>query len=96
VKDEFVRAFDWLVRDRKSGKVVIAQLPNVPLVVFLVASAVRRVVEPEGTLRTVVGLVATGALVWWAVDEVLRGVNPLRRLVGGAVLLATVAALVLR
>ena len=31
--------------------------------------------------------VSTGALAWWAADEVIRGVNPWRRVIGGVGLL---------
>jgi len=31
-------------------------------------------------------VLATAGLVWWAIDELFRGVNPWRRLLGGAVL----------
>jgi hypothetical protein len=90
------RAFDWLFRDRRTGAVVIAQLPNPPLLVFLVAALLRRVLLTDGPAATVLQVVATAALVWWAGDEVLRGVNPFRRLLGASVLVATVAGLVLR
>lgn len=88
------RAFDWWFRDRTTGRVVIAQFPNLPLGVFLVASAVRLVASPSGGLRTVTAVVATGALLWWAADEVLRGVNPFRRVLGAVVATVTVAGLV--
>lgn len=92
--DMLRRAFDWLFRDRSTGRVVIAQWPNLPLIVFLVAAAIRRFASPEGAVDTVVSLVATAAIVWWSVDEVARGVNPFRRLLGGVVLVATVVGLV--
>lgn len=96
MKDRLRRAFDWLCRDRKTGRIVLAQLPNVPLALFLAATVLRRIFDPAGRLGTAIDVVATGALVWWAGDEVLRGVNPFRRMFGGAVLLAIVAALLLR
>jgi hypothetical protein len=43
-----------------------------------------------------VGVIATASLLWWAGDEVLRGVNPFRRILGGAVAVAVVAGLLLR
>lgn len=87
------RAFDWLFRDRSTGEVVIAQFPNLPLIVFLVAAAIRRFASPEGAAGTVVSLVATAAILWWSLDEVARGVNPFRRLLGGVVLVVTVVGL---
>ena len=90
------RAFDWLFRDRRTGAVVVAQVPNLPLALFLVAAAVRRFVQLDGTVGTVVAVVATGALLWWAADEILRGVNPFRRLLGAVVAIVTIAGLVVR
>ena len=95
MSDRLRPAFDWAFRDRRTGRVVVAQVPNPPLVVFLAAAIVRRVFDLEGTAATVVGVVATGSLLVWAADEVLRGVNPFRRALGAVVAALTVAALVL-
>ena len=85
---------DWLFRNRQTGQITIAQLPNVPLAVFLTAATVRSLSDPSGWPGTALRATATTALVWWAVDELLRGVNPWRRLLGGAVLAAQLARLV--
>ena len=77
---------DWLFRDRHTGRITIAQAPNVALWVFIGAAVLRALLDPSGGLRTALDGVATVALVWWAADEILRGVNPWRRLLGGAVL----------
>ena len=77
---------DWLFRNRHTGRITIVQLPNLPLGLFLVASGLRWLFDPSGDVRTVLGVVTSVGLLWWAVDEVLRGVNPWRRLLGGAVL----------
>jgi hypothetical protein len=77
---------EWLFRDRKTGRITIAQMPNLPLVLFLAASLLRWLVDPAGQVRAGLSLLATGALVWWAADELIRGVNPWRRLLGLAVL----------
>jgi hypothetical protein len=84
-----------MFRDRRTGAVVIVQLPNVPLLLFVVAATIRRLEHPHGTAGTAVNVVAGVALLWWAADEVLRGVNPFRRLLGlvvGLVVLAGVIA----
>jgi hypothetical protein len=75
---------DWLFRDRTTGKIVIAQFPNIPLIAWLVATALALVTT--GTVHTILGYAATVALVIWAGDELLRGVNPFRRMLGFAVL----------
>jgi hypothetical protein len=88
------RTIDWLFRNRKTGaptetsgfggdrtgRITIDQFPNAALDLFLPASLLRRFVH--GRLDDILGVLATGALIWWAV----RGVNPWRRLLGGAVL----------
>ena len=89
------RAFDWLFRDRESGRVVIAQWPNLPLIVFFVASIAKRLLHPQGAVGTALTVVSVASLLWWAGDEVLRGVNPFRRILGGIVALATVGGLLL-
>lgn len=81
---------DWLFRNRQTGRITIAQAPNVPLWLFIVAAAVRLLLDPAGGARTALDGVAAGALVWWAIDEIVRGVNPWRRLLGGAVLVGQV------
>ncbi len=77
---------DWFFRNRHTGEITIAQFPNVPLWVFLIATALRWLFGPSGGIRTALDALAAAGLVWWAVDEVLRGVNPWRRILGGAVL----------
>lgn len=90
------RAFDWLFRDRETGKIVIAQLPNAPLAIFLVAAAIRAVLHPHGAVGTAVSIVASLALLWWSVDEIVRGVNPFRRILGAVVLVVIVVGFFLR
>ncbi len=80
------RAFDWLFRSRTTGRITIVQFPNAALWLFLIASLLRSVFDPAGSLGTALRVLATGGLIWWAVDEVVRGVNPWRRLLGGVVL----------
>jgi hypothetical protein len=77
-------ALNWLFRDRRTGRIVIAQFPNVPLMVWIVATALRWLVR--GATDRVLGVIATIALIIWAGDEVVRGVNPWRRLLGAGVL----------
>jgi hypothetical protein len=84
---------DWMFRNRRTGALTVAQLPNASLGVFLVATAVRLLASPHGGLRTAINLIVTVALLVWAADEVIRGVNPFRRLLGGAVLAAVAIGL---
>jgi len=84
---------DWLFMNPQTGRRTIAQAPNAPLLVFLVAVVVRWIAHPAGTIGRVVDVVATVALVVWAVDEIVRGVNPWRRMLGGGVLAVTLVGL---
>ena len=77
---------DWLFRDRTTGRVTIAQFPNAALGLFLAASLLQWILAPGGGASTALDALATGGLIWWAVDELVRGVNPWRRFLGGAVL----------
>jgi len=52
------------------------------LIVWMAASVVLALSDPDGTWGLSLRVVATVALGWWAVDEVVRGVNPWRRLLG--------------
>ena len=86
---------DWLFRSRVTGRITIAQFPNAALWVYLATAVAQRVVH-RGHARSVIDAIGLAALGWWALDEVLRGVNPWRRLlgVGGCVLVVagTIAA----
>jgi hypothetical protein len=88
-----VTVVDWVLRDRRTGRIVIAQWPNAALVVWLVASAARALLDLGDGWRTALRVVATLALGWWAVDEIGRGVNPWRRALGTVVLAGLIASL---
>lgn len=77
---------DWFWRDRRSGRIVIAQWPNLWLWMFAVASIVGVYTAKSGLVGIGAHVIATVALAVWAGDEILRGVNPWRRCLGTAVL----------
>lgn len=87
------RAMAWLFRDRRTGRIVIAQWPNLPLWIFFASSAVKRFVDPGGAAGGALEVVRAGSLGWWSVDEVWRGVNPFRRILGAVVLTGLLAGL---
>ncbi|MGB9373042.1 MAG: hypothetical protein WCA82_02660 [Jiangellales bacterium] len=87
---------DWMFRSRVDGRYVVGQFPNAALLLFVVAAALRWAWSPSGTAGVVLDVVATAALLVWALDEVARGVNPFRRMLGAGVLLFVVAGLVVR
>jgi hypothetical protein len=73
---------DWWFRDRSTGEIVVAQFPNAPLWIFLAAVVVRAFATDGTTLDTAAAWTGTGALAWWSLDELIRGVNPWRRALG--------------
>jgi hypothetical protein len=77
---------DWLFRNRETGRITIVQAPNAPLLAFVVSSVLRRLLDPSGALNTALALAAVAALLCWALLELLRGVNPWRRALGGGVI----------
>lgn len=88
--------FRWLFENRETGRITVAQMPNLPLAIFLAAAGLRMLFHPRHAFGVVVSVVATGALLWWALAEIVRGVNPFRRILGGLVVAATVVGLVMR
>lgn len=80
------RAFDWAFRSRETGKLTVWQLPNLPLVLFAVLRLAEALLDPHGTTRDVLHWSGSAALAWWALDEVIRGESPFRRVLGGVVL----------
>jgi hypothetical protein len=91
-----VRALRWTFVSRRNGRLTVAQWPNVPLAIFLLAAVASRIFHPSGGPATFVRVLGVVALIVWALDEVARGVNPFRRMLGGAVLVTTVALLIVR
>jgi hypothetical protein len=71
----------WFFRNRRTGHVTIAQFPNLPLWIFIATVALRRVAH-TGTAARAIDWIGVAALAGWALDEVFRGVNPWRRLLG--------------
>lgn len=75
-----------MFRSRKTGRITLAQLLNWQFAVWLPASAVMWLGHPGAGYAPSWLVLASAALARRAGDEVLRGVNPFRRLLGLAVL----------
>lgn len=80
------RALDWLFRNRHTGAITIGQAPNLSIMLFGIVSIANWLLSPGGTTGLVLTIAARVFLAWWAADELLRGVNPWRRMLGAAVL----------
>lgn len=74
------------MRDRRTGRTTLGQVPNAPLATFFVSRIALAVTSPLPRIEDLGTVIGTVALLWWSIDEVLRGVNPFRRLLGAAVL----------
>ncbi|MBW4563722.1 MAG: hypothetical protein KME32_21770 [Mojavia pulchra JT2-VF2] len=81
---------DKTFRD-SSGKIVLAQMPNLPLIVWVVTSLLA-LIFTSGNINTVLDVVANGSLFTWAWLELFQGVNYFRRALGLVVLIALVAS----
>jgi hypothetical protein len=81
--------FDITFRDSE-GKIVIAQIPNLPLSVGIVASLLTLIVT-TGKINLGLELVAFGSLFTSAWQELFQGVNYFRRALGLIGLVALIA-----
>jgi hypothetical protein len=79
--------------NRRTGHLTVAQFPNISLSVFVILSIALRVFHPMREIETPARVLADVALFAWAVDELFRGVNPFRRFLGLAVIVATCVTL---
>lgn len=67
------------------GKTVIAQIPNLPLIVWFVGFIVTKIqIHPQVT--QLADALSFGALFTWAWMEIFSGVNVFRRMLGAVVL----------
>lgn len=87
------RFLRWFLVSRQTGRITIAQAPNLVLWIVIAAGVLRWLLPLSGTPALVLDVVFRGALVVWALDELCRGVNPWRRCLGAAVLAYQVATL---
>ena len=82
----------WWFRSA-DGRLTLWQLPNPALCVWMV-TVVLGWFELSARHAAVVNGVRHGALLVWALDEVVRGASPFRRTLGAVILVAQVTSLV--
>lgn len=82
--------FDKVFRDSE-GKIVFAQMPNLPLIVWIVASLLK-IIFTTGRINLGLDLIAFGSLFTWAWEELFQGVNYFRRVLGLLVLVGLIAS----
>ncbi len=61
---------------------MVAQVPNAPLLIWMGTIVLRQFVEAGTLARDILDWTGWLALGWWSVDELVRGLNPWRRLLG--------------
>ncbi|MBR8838602.1 MAG: hypothetical protein DSM106950_32530 [Stigonema ocellatum SAG 48.90 = DSM 106950] len=81
--------FDQIFRDSE-GHIVLAQMPNLPLIVWGAAS-LAKLIFTSGGINTGLDALAFGSLFTWAWEELFQGVNYFRRALGFVVLIGVVA-----
>lgn len=89
------RFLQWFFVSRQTGRITIAQAPNLVLWIVIAAAALRWLLPMSGTPALVLDVAFKGGLVVWALDELFRGVNPWRRCLGAAVLAYEIATLLM-
>jgi hypothetical protein len=82
--------FDKLFKD-SSGKIVIAQMPNLPIIIWAVLSLLK-IVYKTGTINLGLDILASLSLSVWAVQELFQGVNYFRQGLGAVVLIGLIAS----
>ncbi len=81
--------FDKTFRDSE-GNVVLGQMPNLPILVWLTATLLSLTPTSTG-IHTGLQAIAFGSLFTWAWQELFEGVNYFRRALGLAVLIGAIA-----
>ncbi|MCP6761400.1 MAG: hypothetical protein NHB32_22290 [Fischerella sp. CENA71] len=82
--------FDKTFRDI-DGKIVLAQMPNLPIIAWFTASLLK-LVFTTGEINTGLDVLANGSLFTWAWLELFQGVNYFRRALGLIVLIGIIAS----
>ena len=81
-----VGSWRWWFEHRETGEITIAQFPNWPLWGIGAGWLAGRVADGGSTPDRLAAIGVTALWVIWGADELLRGVNPWRRVLGASVL----------
>ena len=81
-----VGSLRWWFEHRETGQLIVGQFPSWPLFAIAGATVVRRLTETGSAINDGTGWLITGLWLGWGGDELVRGVNPWRRLLGAGVL----------
>ena len=87
----FVR---WWFENRETGELTVVQFPNWSLGAIGLVAVTHRLVDDGSRIHAITGFVGPLLWIYWAGDELIRGVNPWRRVIGVLVLLWQVSPVV--
>jgi hypothetical protein len=87
-----LRSASWWFRS-SDGRLTLWQLPNPALSVWLVTLVLGQF-DLSADHATAVDGIRRGALLVWALDEVVRGASPFRRTLGAVVLVAQLTSII--
>lgn len=76
----------WFFENRETGEITVAQFPNWPLFAIAGGWILRAFTADGSVVHDLSGVGVTVLWIYWGADELIRGVNPWRRLVGSGVL----------
>jgi hypothetical protein len=76
----------WWFENRDTGEITIGQFPNWPLFAVAGTWVVGWIADDDSRLADGASIAGTVLWCYWGADELVQGVNPWRRLLGGGVL----------
>ena len=79
-------ALRWWFENRQTGQITIGQFPNWPLFAIAATWIVRHFADTGSAVADIASVAAGGLWLYWGADELIRGVNPWRRLLGTGVI----------
>ena len=86
--------FDRFFRDN-TGEIVVAQAPNIPILVWIGATLLKLVVK-TGQVKIALDVLAFGSLLYWSFLEITQGATYFRRDLGVIVLIALMVSVIER
>lgn len=86
-----ITSIRWWFENRRTGQLTVAQFPSWPLFAIGAATLLRSVTNvgatfDNATVNDGAGWLISGLWLYWGGDELVRGVNPWRRLLGVGVI----------
>ena len=83
----------WWTENRSTGEITIAQFPNWPLFAIGAAWLIGLLADEDSAMNDLAGSASTALWLFWGADELVRGVNPWRRVLGSMVIVWQIASL---